>query len=111
MLRDILEISYLLIRLPKLTELLLSHVYGCFTCMDVYTLWSGSVGGDQEEGARIPGTGVTNSSEPPRGCWELNLGLLEVQAVLLTLEPSLQTPAVFSETAPVTSFSFLTNLS
>jgi hypothetical protein len=33
---------------------------------------------------------VTNSYEPPSGCWELNLGPLEEQSVLLTIEPSRQ---------------------
>ena len=44
------------------------------------------------EGIRSPGTGVTNSCELPCGCWDLNLGLLEEQPVLLTAEPSLQPP-------------------
>jgi hypothetical protein len=42
------------------------------------------------EGARSPGTEVTDSCELPCGCWELNLGPLEEQPVLLTMEPSLQ---------------------
>jgi hypothetical protein len=29
-----------------------------------------------EEGIGGPGTGVTDSCEPPRGCWEMNLGPL-----------------------------------
>ena len=33
---------------------------------------------------------ITNGYEPPCGCWELNLGPLEEQPVLLTLELSLQ---------------------
>jgi hypothetical protein len=33
---------------------------------------------------------ITDGCEPPRGCWELNLGPLEEQPVLLTAEPSLQ---------------------
>ena len=39
----------------------------------------------------------TDSCELPRGCWELNLGPLEEQSVLLTPEPSLQPcfPLVF----------------
>jgi hypothetical protein len=41
-------------------------------------------------GVRVPGTGVTDSCEPPCGCLELNLGPLEEQSVLLTAEPSLQ---------------------
>ena len=31
------------------------------------------------------------TDEPPCGCWELNSGPLEEQAMLLTSEPSLQT--------------------
>jgi hypothetical protein len=33
---------------------------------------------------------VTDSCEPPCGCWELNPGPLEEQPVVLTIEPSLQ---------------------
>ena len=33
---------------------------------------------------------TTDGCEPPCGCWELNLGPLEEQSVLLTAEPSLQ---------------------
>ena len=36
----------------------------------------------------------TDGCEPPCGCWELNSGPLEEQAMLLTTEPSLQ-PNVF----------------
>ena len=32
----------------------------------------------------------TDGCEPPCGCWELNSGPLEEQAMLLTTEPSLQ---------------------
>jgi hypothetical protein len=35
------------------------------------------------------GTGVTDSCEPPCGCWELNPEPLEEQPVFLTTEPSL----------------------
>ena len=44
------------------------------------------------EGVRSPGTGVTDSCELPCGCWELNLGPLQEQHVLLTTEPLLQPP-------------------
>jgi len=40
----------------------------------------------------IGSSGVTDSYELPCGCWELNLGPLEEQPVLLTTEPS---PAPF----------------
>ena len=33
---------------------------------------------------------ITDGCEPPCGCWELDLGPLEEQSVLLTTEPSLQ---------------------
>ena len=42
------------------------------------------------EGARSPGTGAMDSCERPCGCWESNLGPLEEQPVLLTVEPSPQ---------------------
>ena len=38
---------------------------------------------------RAPGL-ISDSCEPPCGCWELNSGPLEEQAMLLTAEPSLQ---------------------
>jgi hypothetical protein len=44
------------------------------------------------KGVRFPGTGVEDSSELPDGCWEFNLGPLEKQLVLLTIEPYLQPP-------------------
>jgi hypothetical protein len=43
-----------------------------------------------EEGIGFPGTEVTDGCELPRVYWELNLGPLEEQSVLLTTEPSLQ---------------------
>jgi hypothetical protein len=42
------------------------------------------------EGVGSPGTGVTDSCELPSGCWELNLGPLGEQPVLLVTEPSFQ---------------------
>jgi hypothetical protein len=38
---------------------------------------------------------IIDGYEPPCGCWELNLGPLEKQPVLLTSEPSLQPTTVF----------------
>jgi hypothetical protein len=35
---------------------------------------------------------ITDGSEPPCGCWDLNSGPLGEQSVLLTSEPSLQPP-------------------
>jgi hypothetical protein len=35
---------------------------------------------------------IVDGCEPPCDCWELNLGPLEEQSVLLTVEPSLQPP-------------------
>jgi hypothetical protein len=42
-----------------------------------------------------------DSCEPSCGCWELNSGPSEEQSVLLTSEPSLQSPTPFQ-------FNFLT---
>ena len=39
--------------------------------------------------------GVTDSFELPCGCWELNLGPLEEQPVLIDAEQSLQPPDLF----------------
>ena len=41
-----------------------------------------------EEGVRSPGAGSYGVCEMLLRCWELNLGLLEEQPVLLALEPS-----------------------
>lgn len=41
-----------------------------------------------EEDVGSTGTGVTNSREPPYGCCELSLGLLEKEPVLLTANGS-----------------------
>ena len=43
-----------------------------------------------EEDIGFPGTGVTDSFEPPCQCWELNLSPVEGQSVLLIDEPLLQ---------------------
>ena len=55
------------------------------------------------EGVRSPGTGVTDSCELQCRCWELNLGPLEEQLVLLTVEPSLLSllPLPFSFSLPL----------
>ena len=42
------------------------------------------------EDIRSPGTEVTDSCELPCGCWELNLGPLQGQLVILTTAQSLQ---------------------
>ena len=42
------------------------------------------------EGVGSPGTGATDNCELPCGYWELNLGPLEEQPVLLTAKLSLQ---------------------
>jgi hypothetical protein len=39
-----------------------------------------------QEGVVSPGSGITDGAELPCGCWELNLGPLEEQSVLLTIE-------------------------
>ena len=38
---------------------------------------------------------IADGCEPPCGCWDLNSGPLEGQSVLLTTEPSHQTPKFF----------------
>jgi hypothetical protein len=38
---------------------------------------------------------ITDCSEPPHGCWELNSGPLEEQPVLLTSEPSQEAQVLF----------------
>lgn len=46
-----------------------------------------------EEGRRLPATGVNNGREPPSGCRESKLGLLEEQQGFLIGEPSPQHPS------------------
>ena len=51
-----------------------------------------SGGGQKEGGVGSPGTGIPDGCELSCGCWELNLGFLKAQPVLLPIEPSLQPP-------------------
>ena len=48
-----------------------------------------------EDSIRFPGNGVTDGCEMPCGCWELNLGPLQKQQVLLTSKSPLQAPHIF----------------
>jgi hypothetical protein len=57
-------------------DLFLFYMHWCFDCMCVL-----------HEGIGSPGIGVIDSCELPCGCWELNLGPLEEQPVLLTTSP------------------------
>ena len=59
-------------------------------CMSVSHIRACPVPSEASEGHQIPGTGVIDGCETPCGCWELNLGPLQEQPVLLTAEPSLQ---------------------
>ena len=47
-----------------------------------------------EEGIGSPGTRATYCCQPLCGCWELKLGSLEEQPMLLAADLSLQTPVV-----------------
>jgi hypothetical protein len=58
------------------------YVYGCFFCMHVSAPCTCAV-------FRCLGTGVTDSCEPPRGCWESDPGPQQDQPVLLSTEPPL----------------------
>jgi hypothetical protein len=58
----------------KIIYLFLIYVHWCFACMHIYV--------------RVSDIGVTDTCELPCGCWELDLGPLEEQSVLLTTEPS-----------------------
>ena len=44
---------------------------------------------------------ITDSCDPTCGCWELNSGPLEEQAMLLTTEPSLQSKLLILNILPV----------
>ena len=55
----------------------------------MYTIFCVSAG--QERASDL----ISDDCEPPCGCWELNSGPLEEQAMLLSTEPSLQPLIVF----------------
>lgn len=63
------------------------HMCMCTTCM--FGAWG------VRKGHQFPGTGVSGGCEPCElhGYWELNLGPLQEQQMLLTAEPCLQTPS------------------
>lgn len=66
-------------------------LYGCFACMYFCILYCVyGVGGGGQKNIRYPGTGVTDGFKLPCEYWELNLGPLKEQPVLLTIEPSFQ---------------------
>jgi hypothetical protein len=65
--------GYIFLELPYYFRLLLFCMHVCL-----------------HEGVRSPGAGATVSCELPCGCWELNLGPLQEEPVLLTAEPSFQ---------------------
>ena len=54
---------------------------------------------------RVPDL-ITDGSEPPCGCWDLNSGPLEEQAMLLTSEPSLQPNKEIFKTAALGSLCY-----
>lgn len=47
---------------------------------------------DVRRGCHIPGTGVLDGCEPPRGCWEPSTSSLQEQSELLKARPSLPQP-------------------
>lgn len=61
----------------------------CILRVCMYVQCSCSVLKVIREGIGSSGNGITGTYEPSCGCWESNLGPLQVQ-VLLTDEPSLQ---------------------
>lgn len=60
-----------------------------FTCMYVCVPQACTMNQKSEKGIRYPGTEVTDSCELPDGCWEVNLGPLPEQQLLLTAKPFL----------------------
>lgn len=61
-------------------------------CTDACGSHAGIYPQRQDEGPRYPGTDVTNSCKSLCGCGESNLAPLEEQQVLLSAEPSVQSP-------------------
>ena len=78
--------TYIILKNEIILQILF-NAYGCFICM--YVGASCVCPRRPEEGIRSPWTGVTDGCQLPRGCWELNLCLLEEQLVSLTTDPSL----------------------
>lgn len=65
----------------------LLKVFGLFVCLCstyVQCLW------EPEEGARYPGTGLTDGCERPCESWESNFALMQEQPLFLSAEPTLQ---------------------
>lgn len=60
--------------MPPLCMYVCPHEFMCTLC--VQGLWR------PEEDIRVSGTGVSDSSELPYGCWELNSGSLQEQSGL-----------------------------
>ena len=54
-------------------------------------VYSADIPADQKRAPDL----IIDGCEPPCGCWELSSEPLEKQPVLLTPEPSLQTPKSF----------------
>ena len=61
-----------------------NNCFPFFSCASVFFLHAPLC-----EDVRSPATAVTNRCELPCECWELHVGPLEEQSVLLTTEPSL----------------------
>lgn len=60
--------------------------------MYVCTKFVPSIPGGQKKGIRSSATGLVDGYEPLCRYWEMNLGPQEEQKVLLTAEPSAQSP-------------------
>jgi hypothetical protein len=65
--------------------------------MDILPTWmsiyhANAVHIEAEEDIGSPRTGVTEGYKPSCGCWELSLGSVQEQPVLLAIEPSFQLP-------------------
>lgn len=60
----------------------------CFVCMSVVCIFTCVclVSTEAKEGIGSLRTGVVDGCEPPGGCWELSVGLLEEHQVFLTAE-------------------------
>ena len=59
-----------------------------YVCMYIYSILPAYMLAGQKRAPDL----ITDGCEPPCGCWELNSGPSEEQAVLLTTEPALQPP-------------------
>jgi hypothetical protein len=67
----------------------------CVDVLPALCIYTCPVPSEFRRGVRTLGIGITDGCESLYECWELNLGPLEEQLVLLAAEPPLQPPPIY----------------